>query len=684
MSAADRATPPAPRPLAGRVVLVPRLREPDPLAEALRTAGAEAVRAALTRTVAGDAAELASASARLAAGEYDWLVVTSARTVEMLDVGAAPVSTAVAAVGSATARALAAALGRDPDLVAGGSARALLEALAGRGVAPGARVLLPQSALAAPLLAEGLRGLGAHVDRVDAYTTRTAAPADLPPGLVGRWRAGGVDAVVVTAGSTARAAVELLGPAPPGTVVVALGGPSRAAAAAAGLAPAGDIAASPSPNPDDVVAEIIAGIGHRPHPLQPGSHAGATPPHPPADLRPAKPLAAQRPAEPPATQPHQGIMTEHTAPASPAEPEPATPGASAAPAPAEPAGVSPAASFLAERGVPAPSAPVIRPRRLRTTPAMRGLVAQTRIRPDALIYPVFVREDIAEPRPIGAMPGQWQHTLDSVRREAAACAAAGVGAIDLFGVPATRDETGSGAWAEDGILNRAIAAVRAEVGDALVVCADTCLDEFTSHGHCGLLRPGPGPRAGEVDNDPTLALYQAMAVAQAEAGAHMVSPSGMMDGQVAAIRAALDATGHDDVAILAYSAKYASAYFGPFREAVGSTLTGDRRTYQQDPANRREGLREVMLDVEQGADMVMVKPAGPYLDVLADVAAASPVPVAAYQVSGEYAMVEAAAANGWIDRERVIVESVLGIVRAGADCVLTYWARELAEGLGGR
>ena len=352
--------------------------------------------------------------------------------------------------------------------------------------------------------------------------------------------------------------------------------------------------------------------------------------------------------------------------------------------PAAPGGPSPAAGFLADRGVLAPSAPSIRPRRLRTTPAMRGLVAQTRISPAALIRPVFVREDIAAPRPIGAMPGQWQHTLDSVRREAAACAAAGVGAIDLFGVPATRDKTGSGAWAEDGILNRAVAAVRAEVGDALVVCADTCLDEFTSHGHCGLLRPGPGPRAGEVDNDPTLALYQAMAVAQAEAGAHMVSPSGMMDGQVAAIRAALDATGHDDVAILAYSAKYASAYFGPFREAVGSTLTGDRRTYQQDPANRREGLREAMLDVEQGADMVMVKPAGPYLDVLADVAAASPVPVAAYQVSGEYAMVEAAAANGWIDRERVIAESVLGIVRAGADCVLTYWARELAEGLGGR
>ena len=272
-----------------------------------------------------------------------------------------------------------------------------------------------------------------------------------------------------------------------------------------------------------------------------------------------------------------------------------------------------------------------------------------------------------------------------------ACADAGVGAIDLFGVPVARDEVGSRAWAADGILNRGIAAVREEVGDALVVCADTCLDEFTSHGHCGLVRPeGAGgadsgrsdPRAGEVDNDSTLALYQAMAVSQAEAGAHMVSPSGMMDGQVAAIRAALDATGHDDVAILAYSAKYASAYFGPFREAVGSTLTGDRRTYQQDPANRREGLREAMLDVEQGADMVMVKPAGPYLDVLADVAAASPVPVAAYQVSGEYAMVEAAAANGWIDRDRVMRESVLGIVRAGADCVLTYWARELAEELG--
>lgn len=341
---------------------------------------------------------------------------------------------------------------------------------------------------------------------------------------------------------------------------------------------------------------------------------------------------------------------------------------------------SPAADFLSSRGVPVPQAPTVRPRRLRTTPAMRGLVTETRVSPAQLIYPAFVREGISEPQAIAAMPGQYQHTLDSLRREAVALVEAGVGSIDLFGVPEVRDAAGTQAWAEEGILNRGIAAVREEVGDALVVCADTCLDEFTDHGHCGLVRGAEaGRRAGEVDNDATLALYQAMAVSQAEAGAHMVSPSGMMDGQVAAIRQALDATGHDDVAVMAYSAKYASAYFGPFREAVGSTLKGDRRTYQQDPANRREGLHEAVLDVAEGADIVMVKPAGPYLDVLADVASSSPVPVAAYQVSGEYAMVEAAAAQGWIDRERVIMESVTGIVRAGADTVLTYWAREVAR-----
>jgi len=331
-------------------------------------------------------------------------------------------------------------------------------------------------------------------------------------------------------------------------------------------------------------------------------------------------------------------------------------------------------SYLAEAGVDSAPIPTIRPRRLRSTPAMRALVRETHVDPAKLIWPVFVRDDIDEPREIAAMPGQYQHTIDSLRRAAAEAAEAGVGAIDLFGVPARRDAIGSQAWAEDGILNRGLAAVRAEVGDALVVCADTCLDEFTDHGHCGLL-----DAEGGVDNDATLPLYQAMAISQARAGAHMVSPSGMMDGQVAAIRAALDQAGHADVAILAYSAKYASAYFGPFREAVGSTLKGDRRTYQQDPANRREGLFEALLDAAEGADMLMVKPAGPYLDVLADVAAASDIPVAAYQVSGEYAMVEAAAANGWIDRMRVIDESLTGIFRAGADSVLTYWALEVAR-----
>lgn len=330
--------------------------------------------------------------------------------------------------------------------------------------------------------------------------------------------------------------------------------------------------------------------------------------------------------------------------------------------------------YLAEAGVDCAPIPTIRPRRLRSTPAMRALVRETHVDPAKLIWPVFVRDDIDEPREIDAMPGQYQHTIDSLRRAAAEAAEAGVGAIDLFGVPAHRDAIGSQAWAEDGILNRGLAAVRAEVGDALVVCADTCLDEFTDHGHCGLL-----DAEGGVDNDATLPLYQAMAISQARAGAHMVSPSGMMDGQVAAIRTALDQAGHADVAILAYSAKYASAYFGPFREAVGSTLKGDRRTYQQDPANRREGLFEALLDAAEGADMLMVKPAGPYLDVLADVAAASDIPVAAYQVSGEYAMVEAAAANGWIDRTRVIDESLTGIFRAGADSVLTYWALEVAR-----
>ena len=320
--------------------------------------------------------------------------------------------------------------------------------------------------------------------------------------------------------------------------------------------------------------------------------------------------------------------------------------------------------------------PFIRPRRLRTTPAMRAMVAETRVAPAQLMMPVFVREGISEPVEIKAMPSQYQHTTDSIKKLAAELAEAGVGGIDLFGVPADeqKDETGSIAWDPEGILNRGIAAVREEVGDALVVCADTCLDEFTSHGHCGVLTED-----GRVDNDPTLDLYAKMALSQARAGAHMVSPSGMMDGQVEVIRQSLDEGGYQDVSIMAYSAKYASAFFGPFREAVSCNLKGDRKTYQQDPANRIEGLREALLDISEGADIVMVKPASHYLDVLADVAGAVDVPVAAYQVSGEYAMVEAAAANGWIDRERAIDESIVSIARAGANIILTYWALEYAR-----
>lgn len=322
--------------------------------------------------------------------------------------------------------------------------------------------------------------------------------------------------------------------------------------------------------------------------------------------------------------------------------------------------------------------PVQRPRRLRSTAALRALVQETHISPKQLIYPAFVRDGISEPVAISALPGQYQHTLDSLRRLAVECAEAGIGGIDLFGVPREedKDECGSQAWAEDGILNRGLQVLREELGDELVICADTCLDEFTSHGHCGLVRPD-----GSVDNDATLPCYVREAIAQAQAGAHMVSPSGMMDGQVAAIRKGLDEAGLTDTVIMAYSAKYASAFFSPFREAVGCSLHGDRKTYQQDPANAREGVREALLDVDEGADIVMVKPAGSYLDVVQAVAETVSVPVAAYQVSGEYAMVEAAALQGWLDRQRVVLESVTGIVRAGADIVLTYWAPEIATWL---
>jgi porphobilinogen synthase len=317
--------------------------------------------------------------------------------------------------------------------------------------------------------------------------------------------------------------------------------------------------------------------------------------------------------------------------------------------------------------------PEVRPRRMRRTPALRRLVAETHLSPSQLVLPAFVREGADGPTPIGSMPGVVQHTRDTLRKAAAEAAELGLGGIMLFGVPTTKDATGSGALDPDGILNVAIADVVAEVGDALPVMADLCLDEFTDHGHCGLL-----DASGAVDNDATLEVYAEMALAQAAAGAHVLGPSGMMDGQVGVVRAALDGAGRQDVAILAYATKYASAFYGPFREAVDSTLRGDRRTYQIDGGNVVEGVREALLDVEEGADMVMVKPALAYLDVVRAVREAVDVPVAAYNISGEYAMVEAAAANGWIDRDAAILETLISIRRAGADVILTYWAAEVA------
>ncbi len=323
-----------------------------------------------------------------------------------------------------------------------------------------------------------------------------------------------------------------------------------------------------------------------------------------------------------------------------------------------------------------PSFPAVRPRRLRRTPAIRRLVAETRLHAADLVLPMFVKESLDEPAPLTSMPGVLQHTRESLRRAAAEAVAAGVGGLMLFGIPSHRDAIGSQATDPSGILNVALSDLRAEVGPRTVLMADLCLDEFTDHGHCGVLTP-----SGAVDNDATLQRYREMAVALTESGADMVGTSGMMDGQVGAVRQALDDAGLIDTAVFAYAAKYASAFYGPFREAVDSALTGDRRTYQQDPANRREAAREVALDLAEGADLVMVKPAMCYLDVLADVAATASVPVAAYQVSGEYAMIEAAAANGWIDRDRAIAESLTSIRRAGAQIVLTYWAAELAAQL---
>ncbi len=322
--------------------------------------------------------------------------------------------------------------------------------------------------------------------------------------------------------------------------------------------------------------------------------------------------------------------------------------------------------------------PDTRLRRLRQSAPVRNLVRETSLEARQLVLPMFVREGLTAPQPIGSMPGVVQHSMDSLRAAAVEAAEAGVGGVMLFGVPAVRDATGSGADDPQGILNVATEVLVAEVGDALVVQTDLCLDEFTDHGHCGVLAPD-----GSVDNDATLERYASMALAQARAGSQLLGLSGMMDGQVAVIRDALDAEGFTDTLLLAYAAKYASAFYGPFREAVDSQLQGDRRTYQLDPGNRREGVREALVDQDEGADIVMVKPAMAFLDVLREVRDAVEIPVWAYQVSGEYAMVEAAAANGWIDRRAAVLESLLSIRRAGADVVLTYWAAEAARWLKG-
>jgi porphobilinogen synthase len=319
--------------------------------------------------------------------------------------------------------------------------------------------------------------------------------------------------------------------------------------------------------------------------------------------------------------------------------------------------------------------PQRRLRRLRRTPALRRLVAETRVSVDDLVAPLFVREGISEPRPIASLPGVVQHTRESLRKEVTELAALGVPAVILFGVPTVKDDEGSGSWDPQGIVQLALADLRAEVGDDVVLIADLCVDEYTSHGHCGIVND-----RGEVDNDATLVLYERAAIAQADAGADITAPSGMMDGQVAAIRAALDGAGHTETAILAYAAKYASALYGPFRDAVDVTIAGggDRKGYQQHHANAREALAEIRADVAEGADMVMVKPALAYLDIIAAARAAVDLPVAAYHVSGEYAMVQAAAERGWIDGPAVALEHVTAIKRAGADVILTYFAKDLA------
>ena len=580
---------------------------------------------------AADPAPLQVAADGWNRGAYDWLVLTSANGAEAFTAaGGAPRAGArVAAVGPATAEALerhgfAVDLMPSASFSAAGLAAAFAElfgvagdeAGAGSPEARDATLLLPISEIADHSLENSLRELGHRVTRVTAYRTVTVPPERDPFGDVDptdTLRA----AVLVTSSSAARALAEHIDPLPNETLLAAIGDPTARTLHELGLH--ADVVATTHTIPGllTALAQFVAA-----HPNRLTSALPAAPILPPY----------QRTTPMTHTDRSQAFTSAF-----------------------------------------APAHPHARPRRLRSTPAMRRLVAETQVQAHQLILPMFVREGLQDPQPITSMPGVQQHTLDSLRRAATEAAEAGLGGVMLFGVPAVRDARGSGADDPDGILNVATRAVAAEVGDALVVQTDLCLDEFTDHGHCGVL-----DQRGAVDNDATLERYRSMALAQAEAGSALLGLSGMMDGQVAAVREALDAAGRTDTAILAYAAKYASAFYGPFREAVDSQLTGDRRSYQQDPANRREGRREARLDVAEGADVLMVKPAMSYLDVLADVAAESPVPVWAYQVSGEAAMIEAAAANGWIDRRRAIEETVISMRRAGADAVLSYFAVEIA------
>ncbi len=621
------------KPLFGWRVLVPRTKEQaDEVCSLLRARGAVPEQ---VPTIAVEPPrtpqQMERAVKGLVTGRYQWIGFTSVNAVRAirekfeeygLDARAFA-GVKVAAVGEQTARALR-EFGIMPDLVPEGeqSAEGLADAWPAYDdiLDPINRVLLPRADIATEGLLSRLTELGWEAEDVTAYRTVRAAPPPAP--IREAIKGGGFDAVLFTSSSTVRNLIGIAGK-PHAVTVIAVIGPQTAKTAAEFGLRVDVVAEKPSVDGAGRGARGArcepAGRGHR------GRRAGAQ---------------AER-APPRSTPPDQ---------------------------------VEP---LLAARSEMTPGFPVTRARRLRRSAPLRRLVAQVAVRPSSLVLPLFVKEGIGEPRPVLSMPGVVQHTRESLRKAAVEAVAAGVGGLILFGIPAAKDGRGSSADDPDGIVQHALRDLAAEVGHDTVLMADLCLDEYTDHGHCGLLT-----QAGEVDNDATLARYASIAVAQAAAGVHVVAPSGMMDGQVGAIRAALDSAGRADVAICAYSAKYASAFYGPFRDAAEcAPQFGDRAAYQQDPAAAKDGLREALLDVAEGADIMMVKPALAYLDVISQLAASVQLPVAAYQVSGEYAMVEAAAANGWLDRDRTIMETLTAISRAGADIILTYWAAEVARWL---